>query len=63
MEEIEFTIHPDGKVEYTIRGVKGNGCEKLSELFKSVGHTIESKSTSEYYELPPEIQAKQMTGH
>ncbi len=62
MEEIEFTLHPDGQVEYTVKGVKGTGCEQLTELFSQLGKTAISKPTSEYYEVPPEINAKQITG-
>lgn len=63
MQEIEFTIHPDGKVEYTIRGIKGSGCEELEALFKELGQTQVSKPTSEFYEIPPEQHTRQYTGH
>ena len=62
MEEIEFTIHPDGNVEYTIRGIKGTGCEQLTDVFKSLGQTVVSRPTGEYYETPPETKTTQRTG-
>lgn len=63
MQEIEFTIHADGKVEYTIRGIKGSGCDNLADLFSTLGETTETRTTGEYYEQPPEIRTNQITGH
>lgn len=31
IEQIEFKIYPDGRVEETVRGVKGNNCHKVTE--------------------------------
>jgi hypothetical protein len=31
MERIEFTIHPDGRVEELVVGVKGENCHKVNE--------------------------------
>lgn len=62
MEEIEFTLHPDGQVEYTVKGVKGTGCEQLTELFGELGKTVVSKPTGEYYEIPPVVNTKQISG-
>ncbi len=49
-QEIEITIRPDGKLEYTIKGVKGNACESISTLLEQLGKVEESAQTGEYYE-------------
>ncbi|HRW05549.1 MAG TPA: DUF2997 domain-containing protein [Caldilineaceae bacterium] len=49
-QEIEITIRPDGKIEYTIKGIKGNACTSISELLEQLGQVEESANTGEYYE-------------
>ncbi len=49
-QEIEIAIHPDGRVEYVIRGVKGPGCEDLSQLLERLGRVEHQERTSEYYD-------------
>ncbi len=49
-EEIEITIHPDGRVDYTIKGVKGPACESISAILEQVGKVEASDRTGEYYE-------------
>jgi len=49
-EEIEILVHPDGSVEYTIKGVKGSACESISALLEQVGQVEHEERTSEYYE-------------
>ena len=49
-EEIEIEILPDGRIEYTIRGVKGSACESISELLEQVGEVEREERTSEFYE-------------
>jgi hypothetical protein len=49
-QEIEITIQPDGRIEYTIKGVKGSGCEEISALLEQMGQVEESEHTGEYYE-------------
>ncbi len=49
-QEIEFVIRPDGEVEFTIKGVKGNGCEDLAKLFDELGKKTADRNTAEYYE-------------
>ena len=36
-EEIEIRILPGGRVEYTIKGVKGSACESISALLEKLG--------------------------
>ena len=49
-QEIEITILPDGRVEYTIRGVKGSACEEISALLEQLGKVERDERTGEYYE-------------
>jgi hypothetical protein len=49
-QEIEISILPDGRVEYTIKGVKGAACEDISALLEQLGKVETSERTGEYYE-------------
>jgi predicted transcriptional regulator len=49
-EEIEIQIGSDGRVQYTIKGVKGNACESISELLERLGQVEREEKTSEYYD-------------
>jgi len=49
-QEIEITIRPDGKIEYTIKGVKGTACEGISALLEQLGKVEEANNTSDYYD-------------
>lgn len=49
-QEIEITILPDGRVEYTIKGVKGSACEEISALLEQLGKVERDERTGEYYE-------------
>jgi hypothetical protein len=53
-EEIEIAVLPDGRVEYTIKGVKGAACESLSALLEQLGRIEREERTSEYYEREPD---------
>jgi hypothetical protein len=55
-QEIEFTIKKDGSVDYTVRGIKGSGCDALSRVFEEMGQVSESRKTGEYYEKEPETK-------
>ncbi|MCB0115147.1 MAG: DUF2997 domain-containing protein [Caldilineaceae bacterium] len=55
-QEIEVTIHPDGKVEYTIKGVKGSACEDISALLEKLGQVEEEERTGEFYERDGDTQ-------
>jgi hypothetical protein len=51
IEQIEFKIYPDGRIEETVRGVKGGNCEKITEdINKVLGRTVTSKPTEEMFE-------------
>lgn len=49
-QEIEITILPDGRIEYTIKGVKGSACEEISALLEKLGKVEGDERTGEYYE-------------
>ena len=44
--EITFKIYPDGRVEETVKGVKGIACNKITEaLNEKLGQVITTKPT------------------
>ena len=49
-QEIELTIKPDGTVEFTVKGVKGQACEDVAKLFGELGKTTRDERTAEFYE-------------
>lgn len=49
-QEIEITIERDGRVAYTIKGVKGGACEDISALLEQMGQVEAEERTGEYYE-------------
>ncbi len=49
-EEIEIAVLPDGRIEYTIKGVKGSACESISALLEKLGKVERSERTGEFYE-------------
>lgn len=51
LEEIEITVLRDGRVEYTIKGIKGAACESLSALLEQLGRVEHEERTGEYYEF------------
>ena len=53
-QEIEITILPDGRIEYTIKGVKGSACASISALLEQLGTVEETSNTGEYYEYGTE---------
>jgi Protein of unknown function (DUF2997) len=51
IETIEFKIYPDGRVEETVRGVKGGNCHKVTEkINEQLGMVVNSAPTEEMYE-------------
>jgi len=49
-QEIEIEILPDGRVEYTIKGVPGSSCDQISALLEQLGQVEQEERTGEYYE-------------
>ncbi|EEC48879.1 predicted protein [Phaeodactylum tricornutum CCAP 1055/1] len=51
IEQIEFKIFSDGRVEETVRGVKGNNCHKVTETInEKLGKVVASAPTEEMFE-------------
>lgn len=51
LERIEFKIYPDGRVEETVYGVKGNNCHKVTEKINELlGQVVATSPTPELYE-------------
>jgi hypothetical protein len=61
-QEIEIAIHPDGRVEYRIKGVLGSGCESISALLEQLGKVEQSERTSEYYAQDPDAEIQIVAG-
>ncbi len=55
-EEIEIAIAPDGRIEYTIKGVKGPACESVSQLLERLGRVESAERTTEYYDQEPDLR-------
>lgn len=51
LEQIEFKIFPDGRVEEIVRGVKGNNCNKVTEkINQALGEVVATQPTEEMFE-------------
>jgi hypothetical protein len=53
--DIEISILPDGRVEYTVKGIKGHTCQDIAELLKTLGQVEHEENTSEYYEKGQDV--------
>jgi hypothetical protein len=60
-QEIEVAILPDGRIEYTIKGVKGSACDNISALLEQLGRVEHEERTGEYYERETGVALH--TGH
>ncbi|EKX53413.1 hypothetical protein GUITHDRAFT_150404 [Guillardia theta CCMP2712] len=57
IEQLEFIIHPDGRVEEKVTGVKGRECLKITEeIEESLGKVVHTESTPEMFEEKVVIQ-------
>lgn len=51
IEEIEFRIYPDGRVQEIVRGVKGQNCEDITAAInEQLGNVVDSQPTEEMFE-------------
>ncbi|NLC58648.1 MAG: DUF2997 domain-containing protein [Armatimonadetes bacterium] len=55
-QQIEFRIHPNGEVEFVIKGVKGRKCADVARLFETLGTVTKVENTGEYYERETETR-------
>ena len=51
MEELEFVIHADGRVEERVRGIKGANCQSVTEdINNELGEVYHTEATTEMFE-------------
>jgi hypothetical protein len=51
IEQVEYKIFADGRVEETVRGIKGNNCHKVTDQISSkLGEVVATSPTEEMYE-------------
>ena len=55
-QDIEIVIAPDGKVSFTVKGVKGAACLDETKFLEQAlgGEVLEREKTSEFYEQSSE---------
>ena len=57
IQQIEFKIYPDGRVEETVRGVKGESCHKVTEkINEALGTVVSTRPTEEMFEQEIEVE-------
>jgi len=57
IQEIEYVIHQDGRVEQLVRGVKGEECIKITqEIEETLGVVTAQVKTEEYFEQPIRLE-------
>ncbi|MEO0407114.1 MAG: DUF2997 domain-containing protein [Cyanobacteria bacterium P01_A01_bin.135] len=57
METLEFIIHPDGRVEEKVSGIKGQSCTQVTEALESqLGTVIHKRQTADYFSAATEVQ-------
>lgn len=49
IQEVMLTIHPNGQVEISVRGIKGNTCLEITKTLEEAlgNHLVERKLTAE----------------
>jgi len=67
MEEIEFRVFADGRIEETVRGVKGEQCLSITQDINSMlGDVTATKPTEEMFEekikIEQTVENKQESG-
>ena len=59
-ETLEFTIYPDGRVVETVKGIKGEGCAKLTEEIEDkLGTVTHREDTGERFQTAQEKMIQQ----
>jgi hypothetical protein len=57
---VKFRIHPDGRIEETVSGIKGSDCVKVTEeLNEKLGKVQSTKATDEMYEQKVEVEVEE----
>ncbi len=51
LEQIEYKIYSDGRVEELVRGIKGNNCQTVTQaIHEQLGKVVATEPTEEMYE-------------
>merc|ERR1711957_449253 len=51
IEQLEFKIYPDGRIEESVRGIKGGECHKITdEINAHLGKVVATTPTEEMFE-------------
>lgn len=59
-ETVNIIIHPDGRVELQVCGVKGEKCTEVTQAVEdALGNKVKREFTSEMYETEVESQTQQ----
>lgn len=60
MEQIEYILYPDGRIEERVTGVVGSSCSELTRsIEEALGHTANRELTAEYYQQTSQQQTLQ----
>ena len=60
MQELEFIIYPDGRVEERVLGVKGADCQKLTlKIEQELGEVYHTEATTEMFEQPVVVEVEE----
>mmetsp|Transcript_7036 Transcript_7036/g.11820 ORF Transcript_7036/g.11820 Transcript_7036/m.11820 type:complete len:130 (-) Transcript_7036:422-811(-) len=60
MQELEFIIHADGRVEERVRGVKGVNCQEVSsQIEEALGEVYHTQATEEMFEVAVEASVNE----
>ena len=60
MQELEFIIYPDGRIEERVLGVKGADCQKLTEkINQELGEVYSTEATAEMFEQPVQVNVEE----
>lgn len=58
METLEFVIHPDGRVEEKVTGIKGQSCAQVTEALEAqLGVVLHQQQTADYFSVTTEADA------
>merc|ERR1712087_457504 len=51
IERLEFKIFADGRIEETVKGIRGDNCQKVTEdINAALGEVVSTRPTEEMYE-------------
>ena len=63
-QDIEIVIAPDGKVSFTVKGVKGASCLDETKFLEDAlgGEVLDRQKTGEYYEQSEGYASQSISG-